>query len=357
MLQDDFMPLPGPQLRRPYPRPLSAAVFVTVVPFITATLAASSVLAQVPGAMITGDNVRGRVLVANQQAASATLINLDGGVAKEIPVGTGPHEAAISHDGHTGAISIYGIQPAGNQIAIIDMDKGVVKKTLDLGSYRRPHGMRFLPGDKTLLATSEASSKVLVIDIASGAIDTIPSNARGSHMMAMNDAGTVLFTANVGSGSISEMDLKQHKLVGTYPIAQQTEGISVSPDGRYVWVGSNTQGTVTVFDATTKAIAATITDMGHPYRLAVAPDNQFTLAANPDGDELNVIDTRTFAKIGSIPLSGAPEGIFISPDSRVAFVTLNKSNEVAMVDIAGRKELKRFAVGTGPDGVAYTPVH
>src|SRR3954464_4562194 len=63
-----------------------------------------------PAPMQTGDAIRGRVLVANQQAASATLINLDGGVATTIPVGTGPHEAAISNDGHTGAISVYGIQ-------------------------------------------------------------------------------------------------------------------------------------------------------------------------------------------------------------------------------------------------------
>lgn len=154
-----------------------------------------------PAPIVTGDGVRGRVLVSNQQAATATLINLDGGVATTIQVGAGPHEAAISHDGRTGAISVYGIQPAGNQIALIDMAKGTVTKMLDLGTYRCPHGMTFMPGDRTLLATSEASSNVLVIDIASGAVEAIPTNARGSHMLAMNAAGTRVFTANVGDAA------------------------------------------------------------------------------------------------------------------------------------------------------------
>src|SRR5687768_2741103 len=74
----------------------------------------------------------GVVLVANQQAATASLIDLKDGTALTIPVGDGPHETAISHDGRTGADSVYGTQPAGNRIAIIDLKTGTVTKHIDL---------------------------------------------------------------------------------------------------------------------------------------------------------------------------------------------------------------------------------
>src|ERR1700741_368197 len=66
----------------------------------------------------------GHILVANQQAASATIVDLATNTITHIPVGNGPHEAAISPDGKWGFISVYGLggaANAGNQIAVIDM--------------------------------------------------------------------------------------------------------------------------------------------------------------------------------------------------------------------------------------------
>jgi len=51
----------------------------------------------------------GHILVANQQSASATIVDLATNTITHIPVGNGPHEAAISPDGKWGFISVYGI--------------------------------------------------------------------------------------------------------------------------------------------------------------------------------------------------------------------------------------------------------
>jgi hypothetical protein len=45
-------------------------------------------------------------------------------------------------------------------------------RTIDMGSYVRPHGMRFLPGDAKLVVTSEATQRVVVVNVASGTVDT-----------------------------------------------------------------------------------------------------------------------------------------------------------------------------------------
>ena len=214
----------------------------------------------------------GVVLVANQQAASASLIDLKDGSMIEIPVGNGPHETAISNDGRTGVVTVYGAQQAGNQLALIDLKTAKVIKLLDLGQYTRPHGAAFLPGDKQIVATSESTGNIVIVDIASGNVEAVPTKARGSHMLALSSDGSKLFTANIPDGSISEIDVAKKTYVGSNPISTMTEGVAVSGDGRFVWVGSNNAMTVTVFDNTTKQKAATLTMPGAPYRIGVTPE-------------------------------------------------------------------------------------
>jgi len=92
---------------------------------------------------------RGHVLVANQQSANASLIDLATDSMRFIDVGVGPHEAVIAPSGRVGVVTIYGTQAPGNELAVIDIKAGAVKRKISLGQYTRPHGAQFLPGDET----------------------------------------------------------------------------------------------------------------------------------------------------------------------------------------------------------------
>src|SRR5690349_20173755 len=139
----------------------------------------------------------GTVLVANQQSASATIIDLAARAETTIDVGVGPHEAAISPDGRWGVITIYGTQTPGNSLAVIDLAAKKVVRSIDLGEYRRPHGAAFFPGSTTTVAvTSEASQNVVVVDISAGKIlSTVPTHHPGSHMLGITADGKHLFTS------------------------------------------------------------------------------------------------------------------------------------------------------------------
>ena len=63
----------------------------------------------------------GVALVANQQSADVSIIDLATGATTRVAVGTGPHEAAISLDGKWGVATVYGAQVPGNQLAILDL--------------------------------------------------------------------------------------------------------------------------------------------------------------------------------------------------------------------------------------------
>ena len=298
----------------------------------------------------------GTIVVANQQSASATVIDLATGESVEIPVGQGPHEAAITPDGRFAVITVYGAQVAGNQLAVVDLATKAVVRTIDLGEFRRPHGVVALRAPNLVTVTSEASQRLLVVDIATGDVESaVPTEARGSHMVAVTADGRRGFTANIPDGSVSEIDLEAGSLVRVTPVSTMTEGVAVTPDGAEVWVGSNNTGTVSVLDTRRNEVVATIPGFQMPYRLGISPDGRVAVVCDPQGGAIHVVEVASRRVLGSVDGLGSPRGVSIAPDSRTAFVTLNASSEVAVVDLETRQVLRRFAVGASPDGVAFMP--
>jgi DNA-binding beta-propeller fold protein YncE len=300
----------------------------------------------------------GTVLVANQQSASATIIDVATKGAVTIDVGTGPHETAISSDGKWGVVTIYGTQVPGNQLSVIDLAAKKVVRTIDLGSYRRPHGAAFVPGSNSLVVlTSEATQNVVMVDVANGkTVDTIATHHPGSHMLGVTaDAGRV-FTANVSHGSISEIDLTKRTFVRDLAVSTVTEGVAVSPDGSTVWVGSNNTGTVSIVDTKAWTVAATLPGFGVPYRIGISPDGSLAVICDPQQNKIHIADVKTRKVVGEVGGLGSPRGVKFAPDNRTAFVTLGQENAVAAIDLVERTVKWRSSVGQSPDGVSYGPV-
>jgi YVTN family beta-propeller protein len=137
------------------------------------------------------------------------------------------------------------------------------------------------------------------------------------------------------------------------PVAPQTEGIAITPDGREVWVGSNQAGTVTVIETATGRTAATIPDLGMPYRVTISPDGKWALIPDPPGNRVHVIDVAARKPTGVITGIGSPRGVDIAADNRTAFITLGPEGEVVVADIVERTVIARHKVGAAPDGVGW----
>lgn len=296
----------------------------------------------------------GFVLVANQQSASASLINLRNDTAVVIPVGEGPHEAVISPNGRTGIVTIYGVAgKPGNQLAVIDIVTATVTKTISLGQYTRPHGANFLPGDGTkVVVTSETTQFLVFVDIASGMVErAIPSGAAGTHMVALSEDGHVAATSNITGGSTTVFFLNPVRQAEVIPTSPQTEGIAITPDGKEVWAATNT-GAINVVNVETHRIDKTIHGFGQPYRLAMSPDGKFVIACDAKSDKIVVIDVATRAISWTLDL-GQPRGVNIAPDGKTAFVTLAADETMGIIDLETRKLTRKVKVEKSPDGVWF----
>jgi DNA-binding beta-propeller fold protein YncE len=300
----------------------------------------------------------GVLVVANQQSASATLVTLPGGGTRHVDVGAGPHEAAVGPDGRWAVVTVYGTrEETGTRVALLDLATGALVRHVALGEFTRPHGVVPLPDPgRRVVVTSEASQRLLVVDLDRGAVDAaIPTGAAGSHMVAVTRDGTRAYTANIPAGSISEIDLTAGRLVRQIPTGPVTEGIAVTPDGREVWAGSNQARTISVVDVREGRAVTTIAGVGVPYRIAISPDGRTAAVADPEGDAVHLVDVATRRVVGAVTGLGSPRGVSFAPDGRTVFATLGTEGAVAVLDPVTRTTRSRHAVGAAPDGVAFAP--
>jgi YVTN family beta-propeller protein len=320
----------------------------------------------------------GLLVVANQQGASATVVNAATlQTVATIPVGNGPHEVAVSPDGRWAVVSIYGDRAApGNTLSVIDLGVATpgVTRTIDLGQYTRPHGVAFVLGGSKLAVTSETTQRLVIVDFMSGRVDTaLATNGRGSHMVAVRRDGRRAWTANIQDGTVTEFDLDMRRTGRTYPAASMDEGIAASPGGTQVWVGSNDQHVVTVLDAANATTLATLEGFGFPYRIGISRSSRVALVNDPVKNRIWIYEVATRKLLAELDLSktqgirapaggqpgqegAGPEGVTFDPIADFAYVTLHGTNQVVAVDLAQLKVTAAGSVGAGPDGIAFSPL-
>jgi DNA-binding beta-propeller fold protein YncE len=251
---------------------------------------------------------------------------------------------------------VYGAQTPGNQVAVIDIASAKVTKTIDLGEYTRPHSAAFLPDGKTVVVTSETRQAVVVIDLENGEVSgAIPTGNPGSHMLAMPRDKKRIYTANIGNGTVSELDIASRSLMRSFPVATRTEGIGVAPDGSTAWVGSNDGKTITVVDIASGTFVTRFDGFGFPYRIGFSSDGAIAVVTDPNNDEVRVYDAPGRKELGRISIGAGtgPVGVNFAPDSRIAYISLNGGNGIAEIDVTALKVVRRFSTEIRPDGVVY----
>ncbi len=316
------------------------------------------------------------LVVANKAAATVSLVDLaTGKVAATLPVGTGPHEVAISPDGRQALIANYGTGPQpGSSLTLIDVPGAKVVKTIDLGEVKRPHGMVFLDGRRALV-TSEAGKALVEVDVEDGkVVRQIPTGQELSHMVAVTPDRSRAFVANITSGSMTAIDLKEGKALSSVKTGAGTEGIDVTPDGKQVWVTNREGNTVAVVDAKTLEVLATVESAAFPIRAKVTPDGRRVLVSNAKSGDLSVFSVaekklerrvtlpvqaaadkngRLMAQFGD---SSAPIGIVIEPDGKRAYVAHANGDVISIVDLTEWKRVGSLTAGKEPDGMGWSKV-
>src|SRR5690348_9020357 len=111
------------------------------------------------------------LIVLNKAQATASIISLaDGRTIATMPVGDGPHEVAVSADGRWAVAANYGGSTPGHTLTVLDIRERRPVRTIELGSYLRPHGIAWMPDGQHVIVTSEQARAVVIVDVPNGRI-------------------------------------------------------------------------------------------------------------------------------------------------------------------------------------------
>jgi DNA-binding beta-propeller fold protein YncE len=319
----------------------------------------------------SAQSLTGTIVSANMNANTASVVDVaTGELRATYETGPGPHEVAISNDGRWAVISVYGDRTSiGHSLLVLDLKGDSAPRTIEMGDLKRPHGMRFLPGDKQLVVTSEVTQKVSLVNFAKGTIDTtIATNQPATHMVVIDAPAKRAFTTNITAKSVSVLDLVRDTLIRNIDVGQRIEGIAINPDASEVWLGANDGKVVLVYNPSSGEKVATIDGFGMAYRMAVTPDNKFVVVSDPGAERVMVVDAKSHKILHTLEMTNlpgrsgeeaahpSPQGVILSRDGKLGFVTLKALGEVAVIDIAAGKVLKTLKVGGGSDGVGFSPI-
>jgi DNA-binding beta-propeller fold protein YncE len=309
---------------------------------------------------------QGTLLVAEKGAQSLALIDAaTGHVLASVPEGgiTG-HEVAASKDGRYAYVPIYGNSGVGapgtdgSTMVTIDIAARKVVSTFDFHHGVRPHCPVVGP-DNLLYVTTELDRTVSIFDLANPAapklIGSIPTGSVESHLLALSHDGRFGYTANVGPGTVSVLDLKARKLVTVIPISPQVQRMSVSMDDKLAFTSDQTKPQLAVIDTATNKLKTWIPLSSSSYGSAPTPDGRWLLLCLIKENKLAVIDLKEMKVARTIDVPAAPQAVLVRPDGLAAYISCDKSNQVAELDLKTWVVTRRIFTGKLADGLAWAP--
>jgi YVTN family beta-propeller protein len=304
------------------------------------------------------------LLVVNQGDASVSVVDPTTahtvGTVAEGVTGVHGHEAAVSADGKTAFVPVYGSTGVGkpgingHEMLVVDIASRKVVGHVDFGHGVRPHCAVLDPVSGLLYITTELDQTVTAIDPKTlKVVGKIPTGQEQSHMLVVSHDGKLGYTANVGPGTVSVLDMAGRKTVTVIPISGETQRIAISNDDKMVFTSDQTKPQLAVIDTATNKVKSWVPLPGLGYGTAPTKDGRWLLVAIPAGGEVAVVDLGTLKVVRTIAVPSAPQEILVRPDGKVAYVSCNKSGKVAAIDLTDWKVQSLITAGPGADGLAW----
>lgn len=324
---------------------------------LAASLAACTPTVEESVAPVGSERASGALFVAGKFGNTLAKVDLDSGeeVAR-VASCANPHELATSPDDEHVALACYG----GTTVDIFrTSDLGKVK-SIELGENARPHGIVWHENGH-LYATAEGRQSMFVIRDPMGETRTFEyaTGQRGSHMLAVAPDAMHAWTTDLGSRTVTRVDLVTRRAPLSVAVGEEPEGIALSPDGETLWVSARGSDMAYALDPQSMKKVKDVPVGDFPLRIILRPQGDYAVTSDLADGGLSIIDTATGAKVRSIQVSG-PEvaeetvqvTILFSPDGERIYVAETMANTIAEVDFASGEVLRRLPGDGGGDGIA-----
>jgi YVTN family beta-propeller protein len=277
----------------------------------------------------------------------------------DVKVGSHPHEMALSPDGRTLYVSDNGVVwmtdtgDGENTVSVIDVASRRRTSVIDLGTYRRPHGITVDARSGHVLVTTEKPNALLVIDPDTWRIlRSYDVKGAAPHMVMLSPDSEWAFTSDSNSGDLSAVHLSTGE-VNLIPAGKRPQGQAFSPDRRTLYVTIADEKAIAIFDVAKRRFTGRVTTGKTPVRVAVTPDGKTLIYALQELNAVGFADVASRREIAEVPAGGPTMSMSLSPDGKLAYTGVQEQDKVVVISVPDRKVVMSFETpkGAGPDPV------
>ncbi len=210
-----------------------------------------------------------------------------------------------------------------------------------------------------IIQTSAAGDDSYVIDPVSNKVVGIIGDIEIPHGIASAPDGSQVYLSNEALHSLDVVDSRTLRVKRRIPLSGRPNNISVSKDGRKVYVGiMEMPGSVDIIDTQALANIKTLPVDGAIHNVYVTPDGKHAVAGSIHTSTINVIDTATDELAWTLKMSAGvrPMAFDANPDgsTKNIYVQLSNFHGFAVVDFNMRKEVARVEHPPVPGEYAHT---
>jgi YVTN family beta-propeller protein len=198
-----------------------------------------------------------------------------------------------------------------------------------------------------IVQTNAAGDSVMLIDPDTNKVVGEITGIEVNHGAAVAPDGSRFYITNEAETTLDVADAKTLKVTKHIPLTNHPNNLSVSKDGKRVYVAIvGGPGAVDVIDTTSLTRVKSIRTEGGIHNTYVTPDGKFVVAGSIVGKKINVIDQKTEEIVWTLPMEEGvrPMAFETSPDgsTKRIFVELSNFNGFVTVDFATRKVVDKI---------------
>lgn len=315
-------------------------------------------------------------------------------VVATMNVGITPAGTAITSDSRIAYVANnnnYSL-PGEYSVSVLNLRNNTLKQTIFDPSFNEPYTITFSINEKKAYVTNSNTTTISIINTATNSVTGIIDGFDGPSGMVITPDGKKAYVNNygcpegVGSGNsttVRVVNLQTNQIIGEpITVGLAPASLAITPNGKHVYVinyadGNPNTGTISIINTKNDRVVGTITGFFGPFAIAITPNGKYAVVTNfgsnnfsPIGTTVSIVRLKDNKLIANIEAGIQPSGLAITPDSRFAYITNYNTlyagenftkltpgeGTVNIIDIEEKKLLPpTIVVGHSPHGVTISP--
>lgn len=269
-----------------------------------------------------------------------------------------PTTISVAPDGDFAFVAnsdFHGDHPRVNSVSAVYTPD--MAKITEIPACDMPHGVKVNHGGTAVWVSCMHSDELLQID--PGTLDVVrraktgsgmamPTAAAGAHA-GMNHAAPATGAVSAPAPAAPAAPAVDNECAPTF--------VSVSADDQTLYVACNHKGTLQVWDAASLTVRKEVPTGAGAYNVEPSPDGRVVSVTNKKAQSVSIVDAKTLKVLATVPTTKKiVHGVAYSPDSRYLYVTQESIGSdpgaVDVIDLTTLAKVSTTPLPAQPTGIA-----